>query len=85
VRFATGNDGKLATPASASQPSNQATALAKYLKEILEGRDEASALKACTQSGYGPRETWEELKEQATLYVARLCKDYPPKARKAIV
>ena len=62
ARFAPGDDWKLATPASASQPSNQATTLAKYLKEILEGRDEASALKACTQSGYGPRETWEELK-----------------------
>eukprot|EP00438_Fugacium_kawagutii_P005224 Skav210772 [mRNA] locus=scaffold3765:47814:54705:+ [translate_table: standard] len=71
------------TPGNASNP--QATTLGKYLRLIMDGKDEFEALKECANPGCGPRETWEDLKDQATLYVTKLPRDYPAKARKAIV
>ena len=69
---------------SSSNPHGAAL-LAKYLKAVIEGKDEKSCLSLCVSGDRGPRETWEELKEQATGYVTKLPKDYPPIARKAIV
>eukprot|EP00438_Fugacium_kawagutii_P010033 Skav212665 [mRNA] locus=scaffold1227:565246:577475:+ [translate_table: standard] len=90
ARFAPGEDGVLqvvptSPPPPVAQPTTQAILLGKYLREILEGREEVGALRASARPGCGPRETWEELKEQATAYVTRLPKDYPAKARRAIV
>ena len=84
ARFAPGGESRPISAQPATQANPQATALGKYLREILEGKDEAASLKACAQSGCGPRETWEDFKVQATAYVTRLPKDYP-QARKAIV
>eukprot|EP00435_Cladocopium_sp_Y103_P039209 s1779_g10.t1 len=85
ARFAPGIEAQTTSPPQDAQQGTQATSLGKYLREILQGKTDAAALKACANPGCGPRETWEELKEQATTYVTRLPKDYPPKARKAIV
>ena len=86
ARFVPRDDGTLvvgpSSAAAGSQPSTQATSLRRYLRE---GKEEASALRACSLPGCGPRETWEDLKSQATAYVTRLPRDYPTKARKAIV
>ena len=65
--------------------SSKVSLLSKYLKSILEGKGELVGLQDCAEGDQGPRETWEELKEQASAYVTRLPKDYPPLARKAII
>ena len=87
ARFAPGSEDK--DRAIGSQPAatqgTQATTLGKYLRFILDGKSEPEALKQSANPGCGPLETWEDLKDQATAYVTRLPKDYPPKARKAIV
>lgn len=57
--------------------ATQPTSLGQYLRAILEGKGISEALRACAKADCGPRETWEELKEQATAYVARLPRDYP--------
>eukprot|EP00438_Fugacium_kawagutii_P016374 Skav203835 [mRNA] locus=scaffold4932:42892:55316:- [translate_table: standard] len=77
--------GRQQTVPTTSQPSTQATSLGKYLREVLEGKEEVDALQVCVTEEKGPRETWEELKEQATAYVTKLPRDYPPVARRAIV
>ena len=67
------------------QITHQTTSLSQYLKNILEGKTEWAALKECASQDCGPRETWESLKEQAAAYAARLPKDYPVEARRAVV
>ena len=87
ARFAPGADLGMETvaPALAAKPSPQATLLGKYLREILEGKEDIEALKLCARTGCGPHETWEDLKEQALVYVTKLPRDYPHLARKAVV
>lgn len=79
--FRARDDGKSVLTSSTPAPpqGTQSTSLRKYLRGILEGQDEATSLKSC--AGRGPRETWEDLKTQAT----RLPRDYPQRARRAIV
>ena len=86
-RFAPGDVPPPPLPAPVEPPAPQGSSelLGKYLREILRGRTERDCFESCLTSGVGPRETWEELKEQATRYVTRLPRDYPPAARKAIV
>eukprot|EP00438_Fugacium_kawagutii_P001653 Skav236324 [mRNA] locus=scaffold97:181652:191974:+ [translate_table: standard] len=86
ARFAPGAEGSgTSSKPEVSRPSPQASLLGKYLREVLEGKDETEALLMCASPGCGPLETWEELKEQATLYVTKLPRDYPVAARKAVV
>ena len=56
ARFAPGGESRPISAQPATQANPQATALGKYLREILEGKDEAASLKACALSGCGPRE-----------------------------
>ncbi|CAK9023326.1 unnamed protein product [Durusdinium trenchii] len=44
--------------------ATQPTSLGQYLRAILEGKGISEALRACAKADCGPRETWEELKEQ---------------------
>eukprot|EP00438_Fugacium_kawagutii_P005702 Skav227832 [mRNA] locus=scaffold948:391182:404479:+ [translate_table: standard] len=85
ARFAPGLEAQGESLPKPTQASPQATVLGKYLRAVLDGQSEPEALQTCANSGCGPRETWEDLKDQATAYVARLPRDYPVKARKAIV
>eukprot|EP00438_Fugacium_kawagutii_P035674 Skav231659 [mRNA] locus=scaffold823:44885:57127:- [translate_table: standard] len=85
ARIAPGLEAPVESSSNSMQASPQATLLGKYLRSVLDGQSEPEALQACANPGCGPRETWEDLKDQATAYVARLPKDYPAKARKAIV
>ena len=86
-RFAPGDIPPPPLPAPAEHPTPQSRPdlLGKYLKGILRGHSDRECFEGCLTNEMGPRETWEELKEQATRYVTRLPRDYPPAARKAIV
>ena len=73
------------TEARSSGGLHKAAMLGSYLRGILEGKDEIEALRSCQQGDCGPREAWEELKEQANSYVTKLPRGYPPAARRAII
>eukprot|EP00435_Cladocopium_sp_Y103_P015205 s4477_g3.t1 len=73
------------TPKPKANSGNPATTLGKFLRHVLDGEEELQALKGSAEGDAGPRETWENLKEQASAYVARLPRDYPDLARRAIV
>lgn len=76
ARFAPGREEKDELVQTTASSSAQATTLGKYLRLILDGKDEFVALRECAPSGCGPRETWEDLKDQATAYVSKLPRDY---------
>ncbi|CAK9011227.1 Uncharacterized protein SCF082_LOCUS11010, partial [Durusdinium trenchii] len=63
----------------------KAALLGKYLTLILEGKNEREALSSCVEGDTGPHETWEILKEQGSGYVAKLPRDYPGVAKRAII
>lgn len=65
--------------------TEKAALLGKYLRLALEGKGPREALENCATPSCGPHETWEELKDQATQYVAKLPKEYPQLAKKAII
>lgn len=81
ARFAPG--GKAS--AASSRNADSAALLGRYLRGALEGKTPRESLELCTTANCGPHETWEELKEQATQYVTKLPKEYPPVAKKAII
>eukprot|EP00438_Fugacium_kawagutii_P005313 Skav210287 [mRNA] locus=scaffold475:3020:13981:- [translate_table: standard] len=85
ARFAPGKGERNIEQSGGNPASTQATTLGKYLRLIMDGKDELDALKECANPGCGPLETWEDLKDQATMYITKLPRDYPAKARKAIV
>ena len=86
ARFAPGEtQPPLPPPSEPPVSQTRPDLLGRYLREVLKGKPDKECFDSCLSQDMGPREAWEELKDQATRYVSRLPRDYPAAARKAIV